>query len=711
MQVIQTLRDKGAAIIIGVIALSLIGFLLMDAKQGSSGFFKSLSNDIGKVNGESVEKAEYDSRYLTAFDIAQEQAAQSGRAPSSSEVREQVWNQITAEKIFYGEAKKLGIEFTPSEFSALLHSNDPANPFLRDPSMLDSATNKLDPAKVNQAIINIRKAKDKQLETINARMIEPQRIASVSGKYMALINSSMYYPTWLQEKDNAEAKNFANISYAYIPYTEIADSLITVSDKDIETYVQANKAKFKQEAGRMISYVTFSQQPSGLDTTKVRDAVTNLKQAFITDNDTRSFIAKSGSLIPYDSNYVPKSRIQSSVIDSITRMPVGGVYGPYIDNGAYMLAKFLGSRTIADSAKARHILISTKDMQSGQTIMSDSSAKKLADSLLAAINKGADFTALAKQYSTDPGSKDKGGFYDYFPYGQMVPAFNDFVFSKAAGTRAVIKTDFGYHVIEAMGTKGSSAAYKIAFIAKEIVATEATINDANLSATKLSGIAGGKDFDAYVAKNGLQKITWPQVIKENDYRIGQFQDAGQVVEWVFNAKKGDVSTPFNMGTMFIVATVDKIAEEGVQNAAAARPMAEAAVRNKKKAEMIIKKLGANPTPETAAAAYNKQVQSAGTDSSIVMGGQMIPNVGVEPRVIGASFNKDNQTKASAPIAGTTGVFVIKVNGISSKPADTPESSIAIVKQRAEALRRQAGGWFEGLRLKSTIKDKRRNNNN
>jgi peptidyl-prolyl cis-trans isomerase D len=55
MQVIQTIRDKGAAVVIAVIALSLIGFLLMDAKSGSKGgggFLGSLSSNVGKVDGE-----------------------------------------------------------------------------------------------------------------------------------------------------------------------------------------------------------------------------------------------------------------------------------------------------------------------------------------------------------------------------------------------------------------------------------------------------------------------------------------------------------------------------------------------------------------------------------------------------------------------------------------------------------------------------------
>jgi len=154
MQVIQTIRDKGAAVVIAVIALSLIGFLLMDAKSGSKGgggFLNSLSTNVGKVDGEAIEKSYFDKKYNTAYEMAKEQSQQTGRAPEPAQVRDQVWNQIVAETIFYKEADKLGIDFTSKELSAFLASNDPANPFLQDKNMVDPVTNKLDPAKVNTA--------------------------------------------------------------------------------------------------------------------------------------------------------------------------------------------------------------------------------------------------------------------------------------------------------------------------------------------------------------------------------------------------------------------------------------------------------------------------------------------------------------------------------------------------------------------------------
>jgi peptidyl-prolyl cis-trans isomerase D len=707
MQIIQTIRDKGAAIVIAVIALSLIGFILMDAKQGSSRFFSALSSSIGKVDGDVIEKGEYESKVKMADQMAKQQASQSGRpAPDLAQIREQVWNQMVAEKVFYAEAAKLGIDFTSKELSAILNSNDPSNPLLQDQSMMDPNTGMLDQSKVINAINTIKKAKGDQYEMINNQIVEPQKIASVSGKYFALLNASAYYPSWMQEKDNADNKNFANISVVNIPYGVISDSTIKVTDDEIDGYVQKHKKQFKEEEGRLISYVSFTQSPSAEDSNSAKEFVVKLKDGFATDANTKAFVARNASTIEFDTNYLPKSKIASSQIDTIVKQPVGTVYGPYVDQGNYVLAKLIGSKTFPDSLKARHILIPTVDPKTGQPIIEDSTAKNKADSILAAIKGGADFATMAKQFGTD-GTKDKGGDLGYFGYsGPMVEEFNIALFGKPVGTREVIRSRYGYHVIEITAEKGSSPAYKIAFMAKEIVASDATIQNANLNATRLSAQKGGKEMEAYLAKNGLQKATWPTVVKENDYRLGQFQDARALIRWAFEAKQGDVSEPFNIdNNQFVVAMVDKIQSEGTQDAKTARPMVEGVIRNQKKAEIIVAKIGT--TLESATAAYGNQVQVAGADSTLTFNAQIIPGVGAEPKVIGASFNKENQTKVSAPIIGGTGVFVIKVNSVATKPADNAET---IARMRSEKITSMhsgiAAGWFEGLKNQASIKDYR-----
>lgn len=705
MQIIQTIRDKGAAIVITVIALSLIGFILMDANQGGGSMFGSFSTNVGKVNGETIEVNEFNNR-VNQVQAQEERNGQRVSGVRTYQIREQMWNQIVAEKIFFAETKKLGIELTSKELSAILLSNDPNNPFLQEQGLLD-AEGKLDMAKAQKAISeDIKKAKGDQRVVVDNQIINPLKLSTAVAKYSGLLNASAYYPAWMQKKDIAEAKEFSNISYVTVPYSEISDSAVTVTDAEIDDYVKKNKDLFKQEEGRMISYVTFSQLPNKEDSNKTKLIVEDLKAPFAADTNAKVFLARNSSTIDFEDKFKPKPKYTIPNIDSIVAAPLGTVYGPFVDGKNYVLAKVIATKQMPDSAKARHILLQTYDPQSKEQKMPDSTAKNLADSILAAVKGGADFAAMVTKYSDDAGSKTKGGVYEFFEYEKMTPEFADFSFDKPIGSKDVVKTIFGYHVIEVLSHKGQSPTYKIAFLAKEIMPSDVTINNASLQATKASAEKDAKSLAAYTAKNGYSVTQVPALVKENDFSIGGLQDARSLVRWAFEAKKGDVSEVFNIGDQFVVATIDKVFKEGVQDAATARSGSEVIIRKEKKGDMIIKKLGSNSTLEAVAAAYNKQVSQAGADSSITMASQIINGIGVEPKVIGASFNKDFQAKPSAPFAGTNGVFVVKVNGIQRKGDDSPEMAPQQTASRIATLRNQTNAWYEGLKKLADIKDKR-----
>ena len=705
MQIIQNIRDRGAAITVTVIVLCLIGFILMDSKQGNNQLFGSNTQSLGKVNGETIEIGEFNKR-MNQAELQEEQ--RTGQRPNGikvNQLRDQVWNQIVAERIFYAEANKLGINLTPAELSAILLSSDPSNPFMQQQGMSDPATGQLDIAKAQEALRNIKKLKGEQREQVNNEVINPLKLSAIVAKYSSLVTAGAYYPKWMQEKENADSKNFAEISYVAIPYSEISDSTVKVTDADINDYVKKHKELFKQEAGRVISYVTFSQLPSRDDSAKARMLVQDIKAAFSADTNAAAFVARNTSIIDFQDVYLPKARIQSSQTDSIAKLPMGSIYGPYVDGGAYVVAKMLGSKPLPDSVSARHILIPTMNPQTGEAINSDSSAKRLADSIFTAINGGADFAALAVKYSSD-GSKDKGGDLGTFEFGKMVPEFNDFSFSKPVGSREVVKTQFGYHVIEITNQKNFNPAYKIAFVAKEIIPSDLTVNAASLQATKASAVKNAAELSKFTASNGLSLVQNPTPIKENDFSVGSLEDGRQLVRWAFEAKKGDVSEPFSIGNDFVVAIVDKVLEEGVQDAETARSGAEVIIIKEKKAAIIKGKLGANPTLQSAAAAYNKQIQTAGTDSTLTYNAQMVNNIGIEPKLLGAAFNKAFQAKPTPAFAGTSAVYIVKVNNIKTKPADAPEMLAQQASGRISALRSQTNNWYEGLRKQATIKDNR-----
>lgn len=103
-----------------------------------------------------------------------------------------------------------------------------------------------------------------------------------------------------------------------------------------------------------------------------------------------------------------------------------------------------------ERVRAAHILLMTSDPETHQPLSPEKKAekKKQMEDILKQARAGADFAELAKKYSEDPGSKDKGGEYT-FPRGQMVKEFEDTAFSLKPGQISdVIETQFGYHIIK-----------------------------------------------------------------------------------------------------------------------------------------------------------------------------------------------------------------------------------------------------------------------
>jgi peptidyl-prolyl cis-trans isomerase C len=99
-----------------------------------------------------------------------------------------------------------------------------------------------------------------------------------------------------------------------------------------------------------------------------------------------------------------------------------------------------------ESVRASHILFGVaKDA----TPAAKTATKTEAEGVLKRVKAGEDFAALAKQYSKDPGSAAVGGDLNFFPKGQMVPAFDAAAFSMKPGDISdLVETEFGYHIIK-----------------------------------------------------------------------------------------------------------------------------------------------------------------------------------------------------------------------------------------------------------------------
>jgi peptidyl-prolyl cis-trans isomerase D len=708
MSIIQQIRDKAAWLVFGLIALSLVGFLLMDAFVGRGRFFGGSSNTVGSVDGEKLDYVKFQKLVAEREDQYKSQGYPINDVMQQN-IRDGVWKEFEEDVVMTKVYNQLGLEVSDKELSDMLVGAN-AIPEIRR-SFTDQQTGVFDAQAAATTINQLRtiyksnRRTDKNFEQAQRFFEEgiPQIIKGrLREKYLALLSNSIYIPKWMAEKMNSDNSQVSSIDYVNTPYGTVPDSSIKVSDDEIKEYVDKHKDQYKQEESRSVAYVIFNAAPTSTDSAAVLQQLMSLKNEFASSTDPAAFIARSGSDVQYFDGYVYKSKMQVPHKDSIMALPKGAIYGPYIDANTYVLAKMIDEKSMPDSVKARHILISMVD-QKGQPTLDDSTAKNRIDSIKTLIEKGMRFDSAALKFSDD-GSKLKGGDLGYFSQGQMVKEFNDFCFSGKTGDKKIVKTQFGYHYIEITDQKGFEPAYKIAYLAKRIDASPETDQNASGLANQFAGESRNqKAFDENVQKKKLQKLLGMDILP-TDVSIQGLGANRQLVRWVYDAELGDVSEPYNVGDKYVVAMVTEINQKGTMSAAKARPTVEPILRNQKKAEQIIKKIGAAASLEAVAGATGQQVQKS---DSLSFASPYIPNVGQEAKVIGSAFNKQLVGKpASYPIPGNGGVFVIKVENISARPnfnADIEQIRRAQLQVQQNMIQRSA---TEELKNIATIKDYR-----
>jgi peptidyl-prolyl cis-trans isomerase D len=691
MSVIQSIRDKGAWIIFGIIALALIAFILQDGVRRGG---RSTDNTtLGKVNGEKIERVAFEEKLTLQEKMYGSQGAQREQLIGS------LWNQEVERIVLKQEYDKLGLQVTSKELSDILFGdNSPLRQEFTDPKTGEFRVND-----AKQAFAQIKKSKNaEQVNMINNVYIEPTIEQALRNKYQGILQQAAYAPKWLIEKQIADNNAVSNISYAYAPYASISDSTVKVTDEEISAYVNKHSNQFKkEEETRTIAYVGFNAAPSQTDSLTILNQVKSYQNDFEATNDAKGFLAKVGSDLPFYDSYFSKAKMQQANKDSLTKMSVGTVYGPYLDGSSYVLAKMVGTKNWPDSVTVRHILIATSNPQTGQQLRADSVGQKLIDSIAAAVKGGADFAALCTKYSDDPGSKDKAGVYPFFPQGQMVIPFNDYVFDHPTGTKGVVKVDYGYHYVEVLGQKNFAPAYKIAYLSKAIVSSNETVSNANTAAAQFAaGAKNRKSFDENALKASKQLLIGND-IKANDNQIVGLGASRQLVRWIYEHTTGDVSDPQEVGDKYIVAIIAAVNKAGIMSVAEARPLCENIVRSAKKAKILIDTKIKGNTLEAIAASAGTAVQRA---DSLSFAAPFIPNMGSEPKVIGAAFNKSLQGKVSDLIIGTSGVYAIRVESNAAKLATIDEAG---VKQTLiQAARMSAFRGLDALKKSASITDNR-----
>jgi peptidyl-prolyl cis-trans isomerase D len=710
MSVIQNLRDKYARWAAAAIGLSIVGFILMDALGGRGSLFDGQSTTVGNINGKKIELEAFNTLMTTRRNSAKTQ----GMDMPEQQLLESVWNERVNELLLEEEYEALGITVSDAELNDLLFG---ANPHPEIKQAFSNEQGQFDSNAARQYFDNVKRSNNPvEIERVNQFVDELIR-SRKEAKYMSLLSNSVYVPKWLVEKRNADNSLIANISYVSVPYSSIPDTAVKVSDDDIQQFINDRKNEFQQkEERRGISYVLFPVVPSGSDSSAARNSVMQLKSQFDTTTNYDDFMNKNGSNMPFYDSYISGKEIRHTNKDSILSQPVGVVYGPYLDQNNFIFSKVLGVKQWPDTVKVRHVLISFQvtDPQSGQVMgqRDDSTARRLVDSVAALHRSGQSFDSLVVKFSNDPGSVQTKGVYEGVTTGRMVASFNDFIFDNKPGATGVVRTDYGYHFIEVMTHKGSSPAYKVAYLAKPIQVSSTTennaYNQANAFAAKVEDLGSfNSEFDKNLKGRGINKVNAAD-IRAVDFSIAGINGSSRAfIKNVYEADRNEVVGPEKIGDAYIVAVVTEVNKPGLQTPASVRSYIEPILRNKKKAQLIKNNIGSVTTLEAVSAKLKLPIETA---DSVRLGGGGLNPVNYESRVIGATFHPANKGKVvTQAIEGQSGVYVIRVNSTSTTPvgvANIDEQRKMLEVQTRQQMSNYQSSPVNVLRQIADIKDNR-----
>lgn len=662
-------------------------------------------NVIATVNGEEVEREEF---------AREVESVQRNMGPNATTamVVDQVWDRTLREVILKEEFEKLGIGVGEAQVRELLKQQLAGNPnFVNEAGIFND--NRLE-----EYVANLKATSPGAYQQWVA--FEDDVAESARGNiYYNLIKAGV----GATELEGEQAYRFANdnvdLQYVQIPYSTVPDSEVQVTKEEINTYVKNYPKRFEVTKGRDLQFVFFPETASPEDESEFKVAVEEVLSGKVEYNSASgqndslaSFrnaenietFVNQNSDIQYQDRFVFRNELQGTNAERIFNLQQGEVFGPYKEEGYWKVSKLVEAKQIADSAKAKHIMVTWQGLPTGSdATRTKEEAKVLADSLAAIVrNDSAKFAELASQFSSDIATKETAGDLGYFGPGMMVAPFNDFVFENSAGTTGVVETDFGYHVINIEEITEAERAVKIATISKEIVPSEKSLNDLYTEVTSFEMGANDKGF-VDVAKSKNLEIKTVKDLKPLDENIPGVGNQRRIVQWSFEegVKNGDIKR-FEVPGGYVVAQVTAVKKDGLMSAENASATVTPILLKKKKAEVIKEKISSNDISQIANN-FNLQVQNAG---ALNLQNPTIAGAGREPEVVGAAFSL-KPGEVSKPITGENGVYVVKVDAINKAPDMASYRSFAS-QETAQRKQAVATRVFEALKENAEIEDNRSN---
>ena len=566
MATLQKLRNMGPLLVIFV-GLALFAFIAGDAWR----LFQSDSMEatVGTIDGDKLSAEDFQELYNECenaqriFRMADQRLSEEQRnAPFNEEelgyIKDEAWGVFTQLAVAEKQAKELGITVTYEEIMDILNNNSSDylnsiyHPFRTQNGFSTDDLNAVI-AEYNQMMNGGSEYNSNLAALYNCWKYMEKRIKLevLTNKQVKLIENATIANPVLAKKNFDMNDNGFNLEVASFPYSSVADSLVNVSDKEIEAYYKANKDYLYEQLQdtRDIKYISVKINPSESDKQELLAQMNEYAEALRNGDKEYERIARmSQSEFNYNSLFWTKESFPEDIQVRIDQANANEVVGPYLNpsDNSYNVFMTTEKSVAPDSLLVRAIVVNSQ---------SSEEVEATTDSLLNLLKNKADFKEVAKNYAhVDSLWMTSKEFYTIGIIDNADTQKE--IYNAKTGVYAAsdFKTIPGKLIYQVISKKGKADIYNLVILKKEIAFSSETYDMAyNKFSQFIADCKSIEDIDSKAMANGyrVQKMNDVNAATRNINNIPQTYN---VVKWVLaeDRKAGDFSGIEECGNEYLV---------------------------------------------------------------------------------------------------------------------------------------------------------------
>ncbi len=344
-----------------IVAVAFVGLMVFEwGADFSSRGFAAVGDNIGSVNGQDISVKQFEAEIRNDL---QQAKARGNEDPDVSQIISQTWERVVTQTLFGQQIDKYGIAVSDAEVDHI-NRTQPAEWIQQQEFFQTDGT--FDPAKYNQFLDDPSTYSDPRMKQFVLFAEENARSQLLSQKLETLIVGSVKVSDAEIEQAYIEQNEKVRVSYVGFDVNAIPDSLALVADAEIQTYYEAHRDEYQEDAAVRVAFVSLQKTATARDEAEAKAEIDRVFAEAKAGDDFAELarVYSDGPSGPRggDLGFFGRGRMVKPFEDAAFALNAGEISDPVKTQFGWHVIKVEETRGAADSLEvhARHILIEVR---------------------------------------------------------------------------------------------------------------------------------------------------------------------------------------------------------------------------------------------------------------------------------------------------------------------------------------------------------------